>query len=211
MSNQTFLCGRRDFFTTFVSGTTLLGLGCKSVFAENMSIEFQTALAADFSADSGMSYQQVFDFAFKNWYIRYMKGLEEETGKDRFLKMLKDVGWRIYEESTTNRFRDLTKRDVESLISQFWEPMSKSPLWSCTIPVEIVEKSPSQGVVRMDDCLVATTFRDAGAADIGYAAICYADFAVAHAFNPQIELTRDKCLMRGDDSCYFEYSLKTAE
>jgi hypothetical protein len=89
--------------------------------------------------------------------------------------------------------------------------MSRSRLWRHTIPVEIVEKSPSHGIVRMNDCLVAKTFRDAGAADIGYAAICHADFAVAHAFNPQIELTRDQCLMKGDDCCYFEYSLKTAE
>jgi hypothetical protein len=63
----------------------------------------------------------------------------------------------------------------------------------------------------MSDCLVAKAIRDAGAADIGYAAICHADFAVAHAFNPDIELTRNQCLMNGDDCCYFEYSLKTGE
>lgn len=211
MNNQTSLCGRRYFLTSFASGTALLGLGCKSVLAENVLTESQTAPVADFSADSGMSYQQVFDFAFKNWYILYMKGLEDEIGKDRFLKMLQDVGWNNYVESTTSRFRDLAKRDVESLISQFWEPMSKSPLWSRTIPVEIVEKSPSHGIVRMNDCLVAKTFRDAGAADIGYAAICYADLAVAHAFNPRIILTRDRCLMKGDDCCDFDYSMKTAE
>ena len=125
--------------------------------------------------------------------------------------MLQDVGWKLYEESTTNRLRNVEKRDVESLISNFWEPMSGSPLWSRTIPVKIIEKSPSHGIVRMNDCLVAKAIRDAGAVDIGYAAICYADFAVAHAFNPDIELTRNKCLIKGDDCCYFEYSLKTAE
>jgi hypothetical protein len=137
-----------------------------------------------------------------------MKGLEEEIGEDRFLKMLQDVGWKLYEERILSSFRGLPKRDVETLISQFWGPMTKSRLWSHTIPVEIVEKAPSHGVVRMSECLVAKTFRDADAADIGYAAICHADFAVAHAFNPRIQLTRDRCLMNGDDCCYFEYSLR---
>lgn len=204
-------CSRRDFFSNIMSGAALLCLGCKSAFAETMPLELQKAPTADFSADSGMSYKQVFDFAFKSWYVRYMKGLQDEIGKDRFLKMLQDVGWKSYEESIAARFRDLAKRDVESLISNFWEPMSKSQLWSHTIPVEVVEKSPSHGIVRMNDCLVATTFREAEAADIGYAAICHADFAVAHAFNPRIKLTRDQCLMKGDSCCYFEYSLSDAE
>jgi hypothetical protein len=192
-------------------GTAFLGLGCKSAFSEIVPLALQKAPTADFSADSGMSYQQVFDFAFKSWYIRYMKGLQDEIGKERFLEMLQEVGWKSYEENTAARFRDLLDRDVESLITGFWEPMSKSRLWSQTIPVEIVEKSPSHGVVRMNDCLVATTFLEAEAADIGYAAICYADFAVAHAFNPKIKLTRDQCLMRGDGCCYFEYSLNEGE
>ena len=59
----------------------------------------------------------------------------------------------------------------------------------------------------MPACLVAKTFREADAADIGYAAICYADFSVANAFNPEIVLTRNKCLMNGDDCCLFEYDL----
>jgi hypothetical protein len=123
--------------------------------------------------------------------------------------MLKKVGWTLYQESTKRNFRDLKKRDVESLITHFWMPMQKSRLWNHTIPIEIIKKSPSEGIVKMSDCLVAKTFREADAADIGYTAICHADFSVADAFNPEITLTRNKCLMNGDDCCLFEYNLVT--
>ena len=136
-----------------------------------------------------------------------MKGLEAEIGKEKLLEILKKVGWSLYEESTKQNFRDLKKRDVESLIDNFWAPMQKSRLWSHTIPIEIIKKSPSEGIVKMPECLVAKTFREADAADIGYAAICHDDFSVANAFNPEIILTRNKCLMKGVDCCLFEYAL----
>ena len=160
-----------------------------------------------YKTTSDLTYEQVFSFAFKNWYIWYMKGLEAAIGKEKFLEMLKKVGWTLYEERSKENFRDIQNRDVASFISNFWAPMQKSKLWSHTIPVEIIKLEPSEGIVKMPECLVAKTFRDADAADMGYAAICNADFAVINAFNPKIKLTRNKCLMNGDDCCLFEYTL----
>jgi len=136
-----------------------------------------------------------------------MEALEAEIGKERFLEMLEKAGWKLYEESIKSQFRDLKIRDVDSLIANFWAPMQKSRLWSHTLPIEIIKQSPSEGVVKMSACLVAKVFRENDAGDIGYAAICHADYAVANAFNPKIKLVRNKCLMKGDDYCYFEYSL----
>jgi hypothetical protein len=190
---------RRSFITKSFALGTFVGMGCPGLLALEEKHKFQ--------ADANYTYEQLFNFAFKNWYIRYMKGLEDEIGKEKFLEMLKKVGWELYQESTKRNFRDLKNRDVESLISNFWVPMQKSRLWSHTIPVEIIKMESSEGIVKMPECLVATTFREADAADIGYAAICYADFSVANAFNPKIKLIRNKCLMKGDDCCLFEYSL----
>jgi hypothetical protein len=44
-------------------------------------------------------------------------------------------------------------------------------------------------------------FRDGDAADIGYAMVCYPDYAVAKGLNPKLQLIRAKTLMQGDDSC----------
>jgi len=201
--------GRRDFISKMISGVAASCLGCKALIADGWLDKPESSSQQKFLSDSGMSYEQVFNFAFKSWYIRYMKGLEAEIGKEKFLEILKKVGWTLYEESTKRNFRDLKKRDVESLIANFWAPMQKSRLWSHTLPVEIIKQSASEGIVKMPECLVAKTFREAGAADIGYAAICHADFAVVNAFNPKIKLIRNKCLMKGDDCCLFEYTLDT--
>ncbi len=201
---------RRDFITKSLACGAFLGMGCPGLQALNIHEGVSNPLQDEhkFQKATNFTYEQLFNFAFKSWYIRYMKGLEAEIGKEKFLEILKKVGWTLYEESTKRNFRDLKKRDVESLIANFWAPMQKSRLWSHTIPVEIIKQSPSEGIVKMPECLVAKTFREAGAADIGYAAICHADFAVAKAFNPKIKLIRNKCLMKGDDCCFFEYFSK---
>jgi hypothetical protein len=200
---------RRDFITKSLACGAFVGMGCPGWLAMNFRGSVASPVQAEhrFQTVSDYTYEQVFNFAFKNWYIRYIKGLEAEIGKEKFLEILKKVGWTLYEESTKRNFRDLKKRDVESLIANFWAPMQKSRLWSHTLPIEIIKQSPSEGIVRMPGCLVAKVFRDNDAADIGYAAICYADFAVAKTFNPQIKLTRNTCLMKGDDCCLFEYTL----
>lgn len=202
---------RRDFITKSFACGTFVGMGCPGLLALNIQEGVSNPVQAEhkFQTTTNFTYEQLFNFAFKSWYIRYMKGLEAEIGKEKFLEILKKLGSTLYEESTKRNFRDLKKRNVESLIANFWAPMQKSRLWSHTIPVEIIKQSPSEGIVNMPECLVAKTFREAGAADIGYAAICHADFAVAKAFNPKIKLIRNKCLMNGDDCCFFKYTLDT--
>ena len=60
---------------------------------------------------------------------------------------------------------------------------------------------PTVVEVRVTRCLWAQTFREAGAADIGYAMVCHPDFLAGPAFNPKIRMTRTKTLMLGDDLC----------
>lgn len=198
---------RRDFISKTIFGVAASCFGCKALIAGGWLDKPDSNSQQKFLTDSGMSYEQVFNFAFKPWYIRYMKGLEAEIGKERFLEMLRTVGSKIYEKSIKSQYRDMEIRDVDSLITNFWAPMKKSRLWSHTLLLDIIKQTPSSGIVKMSDCLVAKVFREADAAEIGYAAICHADYAVAQAFNPKIKLVRNKCLMKGDDCCYFEYSL----
>ena len=83
----------------------------------------------------------------------------------------------------------------------------KSKFGNATLTIEITDKSKEKGVIKITECLYAKTFIENDASDIGYAAICHADFAVAEEFNPDIKLTRNKCLMNGDECCLFEYFL----
>jgi hypothetical protein len=200
---------RRAFLSNVIPAVAVSCFGCKPLIADCWQDNPGSDLQQEFLVDSNMNYQQVFNFAFKSWYIRYMKGLAEEIGKEKFLEILKNTGWKLYQESIKKSFGHLKKRDVESLIANFWAPMQKSRLWSHCLPVEIIKQTSTEGLVKMSRCLVAKVFRDNDAADIGYAGICHADFAVADAFNPKIKLVRNNCLMKGDNHCLFEYTLKT--
>ena len=105
----------------------------------------------------------------------------------------------------------MADKSVKSLIESFWEPTQKSKFGNAVLTIEILEKLPDQGSVKIAECLFAKTFRENDAGDIGYAAICHADFAVTAEFNPKIKLTRNKCLMSGDDCCLFEYTFSISE
>ena len=77
-----------------------------------------------------------------------------------------------------------------------WEPMLK---------MEILEDTETAFELKVTECIQATVFRDANAADIGYARVCWGDYAWAEGFNPNIKLVRDKTLMQGHDYCNHRY------
>jgi hypothetical protein len=74
-----------------------------------------------------------------------------------------------------------------------------------TDPWEIVEDTENVLELRMKECLTAVVFRQENAADIGYATVCHADFALPQGFNHKIRLVRTKTLMEGHDCCNHRY------
>jgi len=74
-----------------------------------------------------------------------------------------------------------------------------------------VEDSETAHEIRVTECLWAKTFREAGAAAIGYAVVCHGDYAECQAFNPHIRMIRTKTLMQGDDCCNHRWSGKKTE
>ena len=199
---------RREFMKGVFSCGAFFGFGCSCLLAkDNISSIQVSGRNQKFSIPSGYTYEQVLNFAFKNWYIPIMKSLQETLERDKFLNFLQSASYNSYYKRNKRNFRKIKSKTVRSLIENFWEPMKKSRLWGTCINTEILQKTDRKGVVRMTECLVAKIFRENDAADIGYAGICHADFAVAEAFNPRIKLVRNQCLMKGDKCCLFEYSL----
>lgn len=209
MKKSIFQVNRRDFLTNSIGCTALLGLGCSGLFTfiseahcqENSQDEHK------FQSDSNYTYEKLFNFAFSSWFISYMKLLQKEIGKEKFLNLLTKAGDEHYRSRVKTNFKKIEDKSVLSLIENFWEPVQKSKFGKATITIEIPKKKKNEGTVEMTECLFAKTFRENDASDIGYTAICHADFAVAEEFNPKIKLTRNKCLMNGDECCLFQYHL----
>jgi len=72
----------------------------------------------------------------------------------------------------------------------------------------VAEDTDKVHELRVTECLWAQTFIAAKAGDLGYAGVCFGDYAFAKAFNPSVEMVRDKTLMQGHDGCNHRYLWK---
>jgi len=79
-----------------------------------------------------------------------------------------------------------------------------SQFTSNVLDLEVIENSKDARIYKITKCMWAKTFRESDAADIGYAYLCYGDFAAAKASNEKLE--RETTLMQGHDCCYFKWT-----
>lgn len=198
MSQQS-TSSRRDLLLRVLPACSIC-LGCSRLagMAAAMPQQPKTAPSGKkYAEKSDMTYEEVFKFAYGG-AIPVMKNLSDQVGKERFLDMLKkatsEAGVRAVEET----YRNQPKRDLATLLADLKKPSS---LFQHTLTFEFVKDTDKEADVRITECLWAKTFREANAADLGYAMICQSDIAGTKAYNPKITLTRPKILMRGDDEC----------
>ena len=150
-----------------------------------------------------MTFEEVFRFAFQNNYIPTLQSLADELGRSTFLEMLKRLRSKSAAEATRKSAEKLPKNDFSTFVEL--SKLRKNRFVQHVLTDEVVEQKEDFVHSRITECLWAKIFREAEAADIGYAAICYPDFATASAFNPKIKLVRHSTLMEGGDFCDFRY------
>lgn len=73
---------------------------------------------------------------------------------------------------------------------------------------KVLQKNPKTLEVKVFQCKHAATCKRLNATDVGYEMICKGDYAVVEGYNPAITFTRPECLMKGDESCHFLFTLK---
>jgi hypothetical protein len=195
---------RREFLLNVLPAGTLFCLGCGSLPALTTGQEVQKAPEKKhkFQEDSEMSFQEVFEFAFKR-FARLMKSFGDEIGKDNLVEMMKRIIDNMIKKEALKEAKDFQVKDFAS----FRAGWRKEPdrFRGHVHTYAIVEDTDKAIENRVTECLFAKTLRDADAADIGYAYFCYGDFAMARAYNPKLRLIRTKTLMQGDDCCNHRY------
>lgn len=195
---------RREFMFKVFPACALGCLGCSEVFASAPADSADSA-AADipvFDQELTLTYRRLFDFRYKSNFIPVFQAIAEDIGRDKTLAMLK--------KASASNNRDLGARlaakwqanDFSTFVEPFRNPQGM--LRKVNI-YEIIEDTDRVFALNFTGCLVADIFREAEVADIGYAALCHADFALPEGFNPKIKLTRDKTLMQGHDCCNHRY------
>jgi len=197
---------RREFLLNILPAGTLFSLGCGNLSAWTAGQEVQKAVEKKhkFQEDSGMSYEEVFNFAFNFRVIPLLQNLAQRLKGRDFIEMLKamtnemNIGW------GREAARISPKNDLAAFTSGNKKRFS-SPFWNHVLTYTIVEDTKKVFEKKITECLFAKTFREANASDIGYATHCYGDFGFVEGFNPKIRLTRTKTLMQGDDCCHFRW------
>lgn len=190
---------RRQFLKNVLPVGTLFCFGCSNLFALPISEDNQKASAEKhkFLEDSGFTYKDVYEFAYRDWLIPHMQNLANEIGKGEFIEMLKRTSSEIGAKSGQDMAKSMQKNDLTAYASN----LKANELYKHVLTYEIVEETDKAVQLKITECLSAKTFREAKASDIGYAAICYSDYAWTSAFNPKMRFIRTKTLMQGHDCC----------
>jgi hypothetical protein len=191
---------RRQFLLKALPTGTLFCFGCGGLLATAGGQEKQKPPEKKhkFLEDSSMSFEDVYKFAFKVFYIPLLQNLAPYIKSGNFLEILKSAASDAATKSGQARAKKLPKNDFAAFKASVKE---SNRFWEHVLTEDIVEDTDKAIEVKITECLWAKTFREANASDIGYATICYPDYASAKASNPKLKMIRTKTLMQGNDCC----------
>ncbi len=197
--------GRRFFLTRVVPVCALTCLEAKNLFALAQSdAEKDVRLAPHkFDAEFGrkLTYREYFANQYRE-FIDLAKALEKEWGTERTIGFLK--------KTTTERMTNYGKSHAGRVSDNSFEEYVKQfrSGYENMLTKEIVEDTGTAFELKVTECIWADTFLRADAGHIGYASICWGDYAWAESFNDKITMVRDKTLMQGHDCCNHRYLWK---
>ena len=191
---------RRKFLRTLIASCPLFCVGGMELFAAS-GTEKKAQKPGEkhkFLDNSKMSYEQVFDFAFAGFFLPIIQNLGDEMNKGDYTEALK----RAAEAAERRSGQFMAKRAPEISLAAFTAIMKNpDPFWQHVLTAEIVEDKKNVFEIKVTECLWAKTFRNARAGEIGYATICYQDYAMCQGFSPKLKMIRDKTLMQGHEYC----------
>ena len=99
------------------------------------------------------------------------------------------------------------KEDHEPDLKDFADLL---PLWKMdgALEMDVIEESPDRLEFNITRCRYSEIYKDMGLGDIGHLLSCNRDGDFCIGYNPKMELTRTKTIMKGASHCDFRYRLK---
>jgi len=199
--------GRRNFLSKVMSVCAVSCFGTGKVLCMNPKItknlmqpekhKFDTEIP-----DMKLTPRVLLRFQNQN-FIKFARFLELELGKEKMLELVKKSATHELLKFGKMQAKQFGKNDLKAYTAQF-----KGPRMQSAITYKTIEDTDKVFEIEVAECLVAAVFLQAKAADIGYASVCWGDYAWAEGFNPKIKLIRSKTLMQGDAYCNHKYVLE---
>jgi hypothetical protein len=205
MSKSQFLeSNRRQFITRVIPACAAGCFGCGLFPALAASGQESASSEAEHMFDNEferkLTYRQFYASQYRA-YIRLAKALSQDLGKDKTLELLK----KYTAERMLRVGQAQAKRSPDDKFSTYVAMFKDPEGYKNTLTKEAVEDTDTVLELKVTECIWASTFLAAEAGDIGYAGVCYGDYAWAEGFNPRIKMIRDKTLMQGHDCCNHRY------
>ena len=156
-------------------------------------------------SDSHWTYRRIYRFAYRQWMIPHLENLAESVGgRHELVEMLKKSSLALGRQSGEAAGASTFEEFVDFMAGAF----ETSEIYQNTLTWEPLKVTEEGLEIRITSCLWAQTFRDADAADFGYAVTCYQDVGMAEAFGSFLRMERPSSLMEGGEACVFRF-LKT--
>ena len=202
--------GRREFLRALLPTGALVCLGgpflAPAQEKEKAKPSVQPlAMKHKFLVGADVTFEDMFNFAYRDSFIPLMLVLAKAGGREKFVEILKKGSSEAASLGIQNAAKSLPKRDLAAFVTPLKSP---DHFWKHVLTFSVVEDSPKVFEVKVTECLWAKTFRGMNAADIGFATICFPDYAAASAFNPKLKMIRTKTLMQGHDCCNHRYVME---
>jgi len=198
MSKIIRISSRRQFLTRTVPAGALACLGCKGLFAgpgqENK-----------FSENPGITTEEMYR-VFYGMSIPVLQILARDFGRDKLVQELTKASAENASQMISAVAKDLPKRDMKAFVGLMEGMMAAAP-FNKAFAYEVVESSDKIYQEKVTQCLPAILWREANAADLGYALECSSVDAQAKAFNPKMKGEVLKSLMKGDSFCLARFEL----
>lgn len=146
------------------------------------------------------THRQMMAMQYQN-AVELAKALETHMGTESCLAFLKEFTRTKMLQYGKFQAARAGKNDLQSYVGQFKHPTA----YKNALTKEVVEDTDRVFELKVTECIWADTFRSMQAAEIGYALVCWGDYAWAEGFNPKIKMVRDKTLMQGHECCNHRY------
>ncbi|NJD18208.1 MAG: hypothetical protein FIA95_02855, partial [Gemmatimonadetes bacterium] len=149
--------GRREFLFSVAPAGVLACLGCERVGRLLCASASPIASPQEkFGADSQLTFEEVYKFAFASNLIPLLKSLREELPGPDYLDRLKRAGERMATGMGAAEAKGVPTNDFAAFKSMM---NATDRFWDHVLTRSIVEDTDSAMQVRITECLWAKTFR----------------------------------------------------
>jgi len=145
-----------------------------------------------------LTYRQEMTLEYASHFIPFLRILETEIGHDKVVAILKKFCVREAEDSAKATVRARGKNDL-TIFKEDYNPRTPQ------LTTEVLENTTQVWAIKITECLWAKVWIDAGAADLGVAAVCAGDSPFASFVNPEIRMDLEGTIMQGKPYCMLRY------